>query len=162
MKRLAQSMVAVALVLVANVAMADTKAFPEAGVSVDLPAGWKVGNENGMTTVLEPKEEAAIMIFSVEGEKAQETLGQLDAMLGKMATDVKWPGKPQEVTVNGMKGFANKGTAVVDKKEAQLGILVLKTPNGKALFLLGMVEMAKKEAHRDNMNAVMGSVKPAK
>jgi predicted Zn-dependent protease len=143
-------------------AFAEVKTHPTAKVSMDVPDGWKMGGKGDTVTVTEPKGELAFILMVSEAADFQKSVTALDAQVAKVASDIKWAQKePTPTKLNGMDGIMNKGSAKVQGTPADLGLLVLKTPSGKALLVLAVVDSSKKEAHKDEAKAFVESIKPA-
>ena len=134
----------------------------QAKVSVDIPEKWKVeGDENTLSA--ESKDGAAALMFMVlEAESLDAALESLDQELGKIIKDFKEEGEPQEITVKGMKAISADGNGIIEGKPAKIGLLVIQSPSGKAVLVLGAVQATKWAKHKKAITKIMKSLKPIK
>lgn len=142
-------------------ARADVHPNAEAGVSVDIPKSWKIGGQGAVMFASDPKEEAGLIFMVTDAGDMKKSGDQLDAQLAKTMKDVKWSAQSQ-VTLNGMKGVAMKGTATINKKAANLGAVILMTPKNKGLFVVGALQSDKEAAHKKELDGIIESIKPIK
>jgi hypothetical protein len=144
----------------AALAWADTKTHAAAGISIWVPDTWKSSTKEGVLTIVDPKDEAAVTFVVVPGDTLKAAIGRLDVELAKFAGDVKVKGKPEELKINGMDALAIKATG--DAKGVPVGIMVVivKTPTGKALLAVALVEAAKLDKHKPMFAEIFNSLKP--
>ena len=162
MKRILMLALAV-LALGALPAFAEVKTHPGAKVSLDVPAGWKMDShgDNAMT-IMEPNGDVTFFLVVLDQGDIQKAATALDKEVAKIATDVKWASeKPASQKLNGMDALYNKATAKIKGKDAELGVILVKTPTGKALLILGGIDASKKDAHKDEVKKFIESIKPA-
>lgn len=148
---------------VATAAADDRPGPPGSGVQVRVPTGWKtsaVGKAGeGFLVSLSPDEEASVMFAVAEAANLQKAVKSLDAFLGKFVTGAKMS-KPKKVDVNGMPGLMAKGVGKVAAGDVGIAVIIAQTPTGKALFVIGLVNAAKKAAYKATMQEVMAGVRP--
>jgi len=130
-------------------------------VSIDIPKSWKKTGSGASVAISDPKEEAVLMLITSEGADMKKAGDALDAQLAQAMKDIKW-GPQKEVTHNGMKGIAIKGTATVNGKAVDIASLILVTPTKKGLFVVGAVQSDKLAAHRAEVDGIVASIKPLK
>jgi hypothetical protein len=145
----------------AGSASAEVKTHPTAKVSIDIPSNWTSKSDGDVMMVTDPTQDVAFIIVVAELADLNSAVAGLDKKLAGTLTDVKWAGKPQDMALNGMKGIKNQGTGKVNGKPADLGLIVVKTPAKKAFLVVAAVDSAKKAAHKDEIKAVLNSIKPA-
>lgn len=160
MKRIALTAFAF-LAFVSSAAQAEVKTLSSAKVTIDTPEGWKVEQQGENYSMVGPNEEVSFVVQTFEAADAQKALNQADAFLNKIATDIKWAGKPKEVQTNGMKSLANKAKAKIAGKDALIAVLVVKTPADKILLLVGAVDATKEKQYTPILKKFIDNIKPA-
>lgn len=151
-----------ALALMASPAAAETKTHAAAKIQMDVPTGWKMQAKGDVISVADPTDELGFVFIVTDAKELDKVVGKLDKEVGKIASDITWKKKqPEPLTLNGMKGLGNKGTGKVSGKNADLALLLIRTPADKVLLILGAVESSKKEAHKAEVQQFIASIKPA-
>ncbi len=69
--------------------------------------------------------------------------------------------KVKKLSLNGMPALAAKGTGKVKNGDVQIGVVIAQTPTGKVLFVIGIVNAAKKAAYKKTLEEVLAGVRPA-
>jgi hypothetical protein len=156
MKRL----IAFVIVAVASTASAETIKIPDAKVEVWYPEKWNVEKANGVVTITDPAEEAALTFLTIPGEKLDDAMNALDAQIAKMATDVTVTGKPHETSINGMKVVVADAKGKVSGKPCEISAALVLRPGKKLMLMLGIVESAKLKKHEAALTRVVASLKP--
>jgi hypothetical protein len=150
------------VVLLAATAHADPIVNKLAGASIDIPKTWKVQSQSEQQlAAADPTEEAGLLFVVVDVSDLKKVNDQLDAQLAKTATELKWDA-PQQVTQNGLEGVMRKGSATVAKKPSRLVALVLMTPKRKGVIVLGVVQADKLDAHKQELDGIVHSLKAVK
>jgi len=101
-----------------------------------------------------------VMYAVAEAANTQNAVKSLDAFLGKFVTGAKMS-KAKKATLNGMKALGAKGTGKVKGVPVQLAVVIAETPSGKVLFVIGIVNAAKKSAYKKTLEEVLAGVRPA-
>jgi hypothetical protein len=162
------SLIALAVVMAVSMpALAEKKQVSSAKVEFEVPTGWKATGKGdakeGVLVAVSPDQEASIIFAVSEAENMEKAIKALDAMLGKVVINAK-TAKAGKVTVNGMEGLAAKGAAQVKVKDKAIdvktAVLILKTKANKILFVIGIVNAAKKDAYKATFDEVIKSIKP--
>jgi hypothetical protein len=156
MKRL----IAFVIVAVASTASAETIKIPDAKVEVWYPEKWNVEKANGVVTITDPAEEAALTFLTIPGEKLDDAMNALDAQIAKMATDVSVTGKPHETSINGMKVVVADAKGKVKGRPCEISAALVLRPGKKLMLMFGIVESAKLKKHEAALTKVVGSLKP--
>jgi hypothetical protein len=159
--KLVCALVVVPMLLAAPVARAATKTHEEAGVSVWIPDDWKGKGDKNMMTIMDPKEDVALLFLVMNAPDLKKATDALDAELAKRVQDVKFEGKAQQTKLNGMDALTLDGTGKVQGKLVDLGVLVVKTPKNKIVLVLGMVNAEKKIEFKPTVRKIITSLKPA-
>lgn len=161
-RSLAFLLVVLSLGLFAQRAYADAFVNKTAGLSLEFPKGWQVQPQGDQVVVAaDPKDEAAVLMVTVEATDTKKVGDAMDAQLAKTMKDVKW-GPQEKVTVAGSSAVALKGSATMDGKPLKLGVVILTTAKKKGVFLLGFVMADKEKAHKAELDGVIASVKAVK
>jgi predicted Zn-dependent protease len=160
---------AVGLVLCAGVvgaagaAAAETKTHKEAGITIWVPDTWKSTSKADVLTIMDVKEEVAVTFVVLPADSMKVALAKLDEELAKFVTDIDTKGaKPKEKKINGMDAVLLDAVGKVGGKPVDIGVIILKTPTGKALFVLGIIEHDKLAEHSAMLKEVFNSLKPIK
>jgi hypothetical protein len=156
MKRL----LAFVIIAAASTASAETIKIPDAKLEVWYPEHWNVEKSNGVVTITDPAEEAALTFLTIPGEKLDDAMNALDAQIAKMATDVTISGKPHETTLNGMKVVVADAKGKVKGRPCEISAALVLRPNKKLMLMFGIVESSKLSKHQGNLTKVVGSLKP--
>lgn len=152
----------IGLAFTSSAALADQQVNKLANVSLDIPHDWKVTQEGPNEVLyLDPTNEAFVTLTVSEGADLKAVGDSMDAQLQKAATEIKWGGQ-EKVTLNGMSGVGIKGTAKVSDKPVKIAALILLSPNKHGVILFGMVQTAAEAKHKDQMKAIVNSLKPIK
>lgn len=151
-----------ALAFVTSASFAKTYPHQGAKVSVNVPSSWKVDGDDSSLTAESKDGAAALMFMVLEAESLDAALEGLDQELSKIITNFKEDGEPSEVSVRGMPGVAVDGEGTIEGKRAKIGLLVLKSPSGKAVLVLGAVEKSKWSKHKKVIERILKSLKPIK
>ncbi|KAB2907714.1 MAG: hypothetical protein F9K40_04800 [Kofleriaceae bacterium] len=155
-----------ALVALSGSALAEDRAGPPgSGVQIRVPTGWKTSEtaKDGESFLisLSPDGEASVMYGVAEAANLQKAVKSLDAFLGKLVTGAKMS-KAKKLSLNGMSALAAKGTGKLQSGVAvQLAVVIAQTPTGKVLFVIGLVNAAKKNAYKKTLDEVLAGVRPA-
>ena len=160
MKRIALTAVAF-LAFVASAAHAEVKTLADAKVTIDAPDGWKVEQQANGYSMVGPNEEVFFIVQTAPESDVQKALAGANGFLNKIATDIKWAGKPKEVQTNGMKSYANKASAKISGKDVFIAVLVVKTPADKYLIFIGAVEAKKEKDYTPTLKKFIDNIKPA-
>lgn len=154
----------VSLVVLTFAGDADAKPFKSktGQVEVTIPDSWKTdGEKDVLLTAMDPKEEVALVFMVVDKSDVDPAVKELEKQIGPMLKDQKW-GKAKDIELNGLKGMVMDGTAKVQGKNAELSIVILKTPSKKGLILFGAIEASKKKVHEPALVEILKSLKPTK
>jgi hypothetical protein len=162
MKRIVVFLVAVGLLAaLPGAALARNFTYKQAGAKLWFPDSWDIADEGGVVLIADPKEEVGLVLFTLDAKDLEKALGKLESELAKYVDGMKATGDPEEAKLNGMPAVMIDGTGKVDGKKVELSIVVIKTPNKKALVILGIAQSAKLKKHERTLAKILGSVKPA-
>lgn len=162
MMKLALPVIALCLLASSPAALAEPRTHSEAKVTIDVPTGWKVDAGEDHMTITDPKEEIALFLIVLEAKDLDKAIKAMEKEVGKAVKDVEWDGEPQELKLNGMDAIALDGKGKIEGTDADLGVLLVVTPAGKVLLVLGAVESARAKAHEKTLEKLLKSIKPVK
>jgi predicted Zn-dependent protease len=152
-----------ALLAVTAPASAETRALAGARVELAVPDGWSVEETSSQLTMTGPNREVSFVVQVLEASGAdalEKALRTGDAFVGTIATDVKWAGKPQQRTINGLRALSNKATAKIAGKGAHVALFVIRTPADKLLLVVAAVDSAHEKRHSPSLVRLIDSIRP--
>jgi hypothetical protein len=162
MKRFVLALFVTAMVFVPSVARAGVRNHRAAHVSFWVPDNWSAtGDEATQLQIADPKGEVSLLFLLQDHHDMKSAANAIDALINKLATDVK-ASAPKQVTVNGMDGTVVDATGRAMGKRVELSVLVLKTPGDRYLMVFGVLESDHKRAHQDELEKIIGSLKPVR
>ena len=166
MRKTIASTVAILALAISSVAFAQaaqTKKEPEFKIQYDVPAKMKVTTQGNMTALDEPTNQLAFFIELSNETDPSKAMGGLDAVTSKVVKNVKNAGgAPQKTQHNGMEAvkMIATGNLVSDNRPVKIAILLLKSPSGKYVGVVGMVDAAHEKDWQATFMQVMNSFKP--
>jgi hypothetical protein len=163
MKRVFAVMATVVLLAgLSTVALAKSWTHEEARISMWFPDDWKMERERGVVTISDPREEVALVFFTLPARDLESALESLDDELEKFVTRLRVTSEPEKDTLNGMPVVTIGATGRIDGKRVEISIAVIRTPSRKALVVLGIAEKSKLRHHERTLTRIVGSLKPAR
>lgn len=103
-------MLALSLVLSASVAHAEVASLDDVGLSVDVPAGWKLG-KSGAATSIDAPEGMSIVFVGLPDKDQAKAVATIEKALDEKVGKVAWEDKPDKEPINGMTAETWEGTA---------------------------------------------------
>jgi hypothetical protein len=158
------SILALAISSTAFAQAAQTKKEAAYKIQYDVPANMKATTQGNITALDEPKNEIAFFIELSDETDPAKAMGGLDAVTSKVLKNVKNAGgAPQKSQHNGMDAvkMIATGNLIEGGKPVKIAILLLKSPSGKYVGVVGIVDAAKEKDWQDTFMKVMSSFKPA-
>src|ERR1041385_8377792 len=148
------------LAFVAAPASAEIKRHPTAKVEIDIPTGWNMQTpDKDVMFVTDPAQDVFAFFIVTDAKDVQKALQTLDEKLKGTLTDVKWAfSEPKKDKLNGMDAMYNKGEGKVKGKPVNLGLVLVHTPADKVLSVVAGVDSTKKEAHKAEIDKLIGSI----
>lgn len=143
-----------------KLAFAGNPIVDQAQVVFDVPAGWKVQTNKNAVALIEPKEEASFALIVVDAKDLKEAVGNLDSYLAKNIDGFTTKGKAKESTLNTLKTVTLDGEGKVKSKSVQVRVMLVQSPNGKVLTLLGFAETDKMKSHQAEFKSFFTSIRP--
>ena len=158
MKRVLSVAIAVLLVLPSLGAAAKPYPHKSAQAQVDIPDDWKVEVTDDPLSA-ETKDGNLWVGFNIlEAKDLEKAFKELDKELGKLMKKMTYD-KPEDVEVNGMKGFTCEGKGQVEGNDVDFGTMVLVTPSGKVLLAIGFGATGKYEQHQPALTKIFTSIR---
>ena len=158
------SILALAISATAFAQAAQTKKEAAFKIQYDVPANMKATTQGNITALDEPKSEIAFFIELSNETDPSKAMAGLDAVTSKVVKNVKNAGgAPQKTQHNGMEAvkMIATGNLVEGGKPVKIAILLLKSPSGKYVGVVGMVDAAKEKEWQATFMQVINSFKPA-
>ncbi len=152
------------LLAVANVAGATVYKSKAGSISVDIPKKWTVTATDEVIRAASANNEVALFVWVVDSPDVKEALKKLEGELYSAIQGLKWVDKTKKLTVNKLPGTWVEGVGM-SARQTQLDVVVFvagPTPAKKGVILLAVVDHDKYKANRAAIQAVFGSLKPAK
>lgn len=144
----------------AHAALAEPFVHEEAQVRFEAPPGWSSQVEGDILTLWSPDETAALVIAVVQPDELSDLNAALDAALGELFEDLTPKGKPQKVKHNGLAGVSARATGQLEGANIELRTLLLKLSEGRALLLVGFMELGAPIERENQLRAVLQGVRP--
>ena len=151
-------LVGVALVF-AGALSAKNYPHSDAGVQVNIPGNWKVtGDEHSLSA--STKDDLAHLYFIVmPAESMEADLNSLDAELAKVVQGLTH-GEAEKTELNGMEAIHVDGHGTVEGHGVEVGVMVVKSPTGKIVLVLGMIADEGAKKHHNALVKILKSLKP--
>jgi predicted Zn-dependent protease len=125
----------------------DAKTFTHegAGITFELPAGWKAVPDGNQVTV-SPAEGGVSLVFWVPDDEDFDAAKSLGEELAKQIQDLKFDGEPKADKHNGMDHSSVSGSGKVGGKEIVFSADILEAKKTIIILSLGSVESIEKHA----------------
>jgi len=147
--------------LVATTALGKTRTHEDARVTIEVPDEWRVQSRDNSLTVTSPDETAAVTTLVIPGRPWREVLAGLERDLERQIQNLKMTGEAREATVNRLPRLERPARGTVGGRSVHLRLLVLKTPTGRLLVMVGLVAEDRRAAHEALLERILGSPAPA-
>lgn len=136
----------------------DAKTFTHegAGITFELPAGWKAEPDGEMVTV-SPAEGGVALTFWVPDDEDFDAAKSLGEELAKQIQDLKFDGEPKADKYNGMDHSAVSGTGKIEGKEIHFSADILEAKKTLIVLTIGSTENFQK--HSAEYSKLVKSIK---
>ncbi len=152
---------ALATVLTAVPAFAETITYPSAQVSISVPENWKSIKKGDVVTLADRSDDVAVAFALVPAGAVREASKIAGNALRSKIQNLTFK-KEEKVNINGMSGVAFEGDGLLNGINIDLAVLVLDTPsNDKDLFVFALAEDAKLAAHKPEVKYVFRNIAPS-
>ena len=132
--------------------------FETAGMSYEIPAGWKKVKEDG--TVITSADEKMVAVFiEPEQNDIDEILKNIGKEIDKVVKDAKVEGEDSSHEINGMHSRSVSGTGKIEGKDAEWSVEVIGVK--KPLIVVEFAEKGAFEANKATYEAFENSFRPA-
>lgn len=144
----------------ASPALAKTIPVPNTEITIFAPDDFQLAGNDELMTAESADDTATFLWASTSAKDLDKAMAGLDALLGKLVTDVK-PAKAAKKNINGLPAaiFTATGTRIDNKKPVHLMVMLVQHAEGKVLIVVGGVDSAKKAAHKATFEKVFGGVR---
>ncbi|MEZ4380130.1 MAG: hypothetical protein R3A79_02190 [Nannocystaceae bacterium] len=135
-------------------------AHPSAPVTVTIPLTWTESADEGALTLTSADDEVIMIMIAIPAKNLEESLEVLNEELGAIVKDAEIKAV-EETEVGGMTAMVADGVGKVDGQPVNVGLMLLRTPDGKILLIVGLaLEDASEQATRETAE-VLESLRPA-
>jgi len=154
----------VLLVLVAlcGAAAADVHTNKSAKVTVDVPKTYKMTEQDDVMRGESDDKAVALLYWNVDTGDMDEAIKKLTQELYSTVGSLQW-GKPTAAKVHGLDAKWIDGTGRTLGKSLDLRVVLAgPTATKKHVMVIGIVDHAKADAHKAEIDGILKSLKPAK
>ena len=140
----------------------QAKTYPNnpAGVKVTIPDSWQVSGD-AMSLHAQTKDGSVGLSFVVmDSGSLDAAMDALDAELNKIITDFEVDEEAEQITINGMSAVSIDGHGIIEGEEAHVGLMLIQSPTGKIVMVLGAVAAASLSKHEPAIIKIFQSIKP--
>jgi predicted Zn-dependent protease len=138
----------------------NAKWYPHegSGVTVDIPSSWKVdGTKNSLQATSKPGN-AFVVMRVLKDEKTDAALAHLDEQLGTLLQNIQH-GASEQLELNGLQAHWTEGTGELNGTAVEFDVVVVATPSGKYLLVMGMIAVDAAKKERKGITRILRSVK---
>jgi len=152
----------VVVALLCGVAAADVHTNKAAKVTLDIPKGYKMSEQDDVMRGESADKAVALFYWNVDTGDADKALQKLGEELYKAVGSLAWD-KPKAEKVHGLDAQWITGTGRSVGNTLDLTVLLAgPTATKHHVLVVGIVDHAKAEAHKAEIAAILASLKPAK
>jgi predicted Zn-dependent protease len=147
------------LVRVNDTSAQDNRSFThqEAGVTFELPKGWKAEPDGEVITVSTPDDSLSMVFWVPDEANFDAAVKELDKELGKTIKNIKTTGAGKKDTHNGMPHFGQSGTGEVEGTTIEWSVDVLGAK--KPVIILTFAAPGVWEQHAESAAKFIASIK---
>jgi predicted small lipoprotein YifL/hydrogenase maturation factor len=122
---------------------------PSAPVTVTIPLSWRHSVDEGALTLTSGADEVVMILIAIPAKNLEESLEVLNDELGAIVKNAEITAV-EETEVGGMAAMVADGVGKVDDQPVNVGLMLLRTPDGRILLIVGLaLEDASEEASRE-------------
>ncbi|HEY6047006.1 MAG TPA: hypothetical protein VIU65_10415 [Pyrinomonadaceae bacterium] len=129
----------------------------EAGVTFELPKGWKAEPDGEVITVSTPDDSLQMVFWVPDEANFDAAVKELDKELGKTIKNIKMSGAGKKDTHNGMPHFGQSGTGEVEGTTIEWSVDVLGAK--KPVIILTFAAPGVWEQHAESAAKFIASIK---
>ena len=141
---------------VRQVAQAETFDIEEAGLTMQIPAGWKASAHDDHWLVSNGDGRIAF-IFQISGDSLKDTLEAFKLSQSKRLTEIVSDGPAKPDVINGITTYDESGTAKMDSTPIIWSIDVLQAKKVIAVYTIVETDAAK--ANTADVSALLSSLR---
>ena len=131
-----------------------------AGVTIAVPAGWRVSRTSDTMSLLSPSQAVLMMFFVVEADELEVALRAMDKTIAGYIDDAEIENRRQ-TEINGMNAIVADGADKMDGERVEVGIALALTPIGKVLIVLGLARASAPPERQQEVQRIIRSIAPA-
>jgi hypothetical protein len=151
----------VGLALLANPAMAERRALPNAQVTFEIPKGWDAEGDESRMAIRGPKNALALTVSLLDYDWLAINAAELEKELGKLAKGVTLEPEPQKGKASGFDTVFYKGSAKVEDTDIDVRVGLVHKEGGKVVMLVAMGQAGNIAPHDAAIQKILKSVKAA-
>lgn len=140
-------------------ALAERISAP-AGVSVELPEGWKTEQRGGRLSAYSPDEDAFVMILPIEPGSNDAMRAQVGTVLQRSFAEVSLLDSGQKLNIGGLPALLFVGAGSVESVNIVFRLAVLSPPQGAPVLVLASASQ-ELEGGGDLVANLIASILPA-
>lgn len=129
----------------------------QAGVTFELPQGWKAAPDGEVITVSTPDDSLSMVFWVPDEANFDAAVNELDKELGKTIKNIKTTGNGKKDTHNGMPHFGQSGTGEVEGTTIEWSVDVLGAK--KPVIILTFAAPGVWEKHAEDAAKFIASIK---
>jgi len=138
---------------------AEDYELEEARVKLWTPANWSVEQTGDEVFIGDPDDEVFVLMSSMDLDDFEQAFPDYNSIIDHMIADAQLKAPPRETRINGMPAVSMEGRGRVSENEAvEFGFALLKTPSGRALFVLAIVKAEKIQKHKQSILRLVNSI----
>ena len=131
-----------------------------AGVTIAVPAGWRVSRTSDTMSLLSPSGAVLMMFFVVEADELEVALRAMDKTIAGYIDDPEIENR-RKTEINGMNAIVADGSGTMDGERVEVGIALALTPIGKVLIVLGLARASAPPERQQEVQRIIRSIAPA-
>jgi hypothetical protein len=133
---------------------------PALPITVRVPEQWRDEVEEGAITLISPNDEIIMILLAIDAADLEESLKTLNVELGQIVQHAEID-DIEEAEVHGMAAMVADGRGSLNGQAVDLGLLLLRAPNGRIMMVVGVALADADEANKEDTAAILASFRPA-
>lgn len=129
------------------------------GITVDIPKSWKVDGTKNSLQASSKQGNAFVVMRVLKDEKTDAVLAHLDEQLGTLLQNIQH-GASEQIELNTLQAHWTEGTGELNGTPVEFDVVVVATPSGKYLLVVGMVAKEAAQKEHKGITRILRSVKP--
>lgn len=123
------------------------------------PDNWQLEQLDQVVRLQHPPSGLSVTFTLLEDTQMEVALQDLERIVAEQVQQPTWSAAPDLVNLNGLVGVGAEVQGELDGKPIKMGLFLLERPN-QVLLVVGLGYEATLQAHQDNLNRILQSIKP--